>query len=442
MQHLATIRRLHDWLTMADPKPPQPAGLTPMVRGKGKLLVGSTDDPFDAYYELVLGDAQDQFRVTGMVLADPDTWPQRENGTRTRLLLSDGSHFDFEVKEFLQDRAVAGMVFTGPPDSGPAVASVVGSISSALRLTRPTYLAWEDLFEEEMPWLGESGRNRVRASALTARAVFHRGITTGELPPDGLKGSEVLPSQIHEGIYDAVACEFQKSSKLTPCVCEDVIPQIVHLILRLADSRVWEPIPFTIALWYMRITIDKWHARCLREAADLSDSERERGSRMEVVQDAGIAEEAGADRRAVNVDRADDREQASVRIEQQRPISEPKTPILISFADLSVRFTSDFQIELSWGDHREMATYGDLGLADRRGKSKPSKAWQDLRRLARESFLKPPRGPERHRLANRFTVLRKAFVERLNLNDDPFPFDKGQEGYTAAFKSLTPPPDR
>ena len=137
-----------------------------MVRGKGKLLVGSTDDPFDAYYELVLGDAQDQFRVTGMVLADPDTWPQRENGTRTRLLLSDGSYFDFEVKEFLQDRAVAGMVFTGPPDSGPAVASVVGSISSPLRLTRPTYLAWEDLFEEEMPWLGESGRNRAEINEL------------------------------------------------------------------------------------------------------------------------------------------------------------------------------------------------------------------------------------------------------------------------------------
>ncbi len=90
-----------------------------------------------------------------------------------------------------------------------------------------------------------------------------------------------------------------------------------------------------------------------------------------------------------------------------------------------------------------MATFGDLGLADRRGKSEPSKAWKDLRRLARESFLKPPLGPERHRLANRFTVLRKAFRERLKLNDDdPFPFDKGQEGYTAAFKSLTPPPDR
>ena len=266
-----------------------------------------------------------------------------------------------------------------------------------------------------MPWMDESGRNRVRASALAARAVFLRKTRTGNQPPDGLKGSEVLPSRIHEGLYNAVAGEFQKSSKLTPCVCEEVILQIVHLILRLADPMVWEPIPFSIVLPYMGIAIDEWHARCLQEAADLSDSEQESTTAVKADEGAGI--------------------------ENERPVGEPTAPTILSFADLSVRFTSDFQIELSWPGHREMATYGDLGLADRRGKPRPSKAWQDLRRLADTSCLKPLPGPERQRLANRIIELRKAFKKRLNLNEDPFPFDKGEASYTTAFKSLTPPHD-
>ena len=55
-------------------------------------------------------------------------------------------------------------------------------------------------------------------------------------------------------------------------------------------------------------------------------------------------------------------------------------PRLESFADLSVRFTSDFQIELSWAGHKEVATYDDLGLADRRGKGQtPNTAWRSNR---------------------------------------------------------------
>ena len=112
-----------------------------MKRGKGKLFIGSTDDPFDAYYELHHGDAKEEFSVTGTILADPDIWPKRENGARTRLLLSDGGYFDFEVKGLVRGRAVAGRVFTGPLDPGPAVASVVGSISSPVRLRRPAHVA-------------------------------------------------------------------------------------------------------------------------------------------------------------------------------------------------------------------------------------------------------------------------------------------------------------
>ncbi len=241
-------------------------------RGKGKLVVGSDEEPVDAYYQLAWHVGEDGFRVVGKIATESQAWPNIQERPRSRLMLGNGDYFDFAVQELLLERGVAGAAFTRQQDLGLVVASVVGTVSSPSPPKLTTYFALEDLLQAEMPWLGEAGSRRIESAALRARVEFRVGARAGNLPPAGEKGSEILPCKVHEGVYNAVATEFRENGRLTPAHCASSIPQITFQILRITDRPVWGPYPYTISLTFMGVAVDEWRARCLEQQDDLDQN--------------------------------------------------------------------------------------------------------------------------------------------------------------------------
>jgi hypothetical protein len=103
-----------------------------------------------------------------------------------------------------------------------------------------------------------------------------------------------------------------------------------------------------------------------------------------------------------------------------------KTPIRADWKDLTVTFTSEFQVQIHVGANpSHVQTYGDLGLEDQKRK-KPTLAWETFRELAEAEPTRlnlPPRkaydqdvtgDKEQQTIQNRIREINKVLRDALN----------------------------
>lgn len=236
----------------------------PTQQGKGKLFIDDHAEPVAAYYELAKVSEDLGPNVTGHILTEPAALAQIESRPEAKLVLDNGNEFIFKVQKLLLlDRPVAGKSLKGVDDTRPSVARVTGNILAPLVEDSACYHDLEDLFEGELPWVGESGKKRIESAALKARAMRMRGNQEGGQPPAGFPGSEVLPSRVLEEVFGPVATEFEKADKLSASACTESIPRITFQVLRTFDPPAWRYVPYGNAFDFMHIAMDECSSRYL-----------------------------------------------------------------------------------------------------------------------------------------------------------------------------------
>ena len=118
-------------------------------------------------------------------------------------------------------------------------------------------------------------------------------------------------------------------------------------------------------------------------------------------------------------------------------------PAHAGWQDVSIRFTSDFQIQAKIrGQPTEARTYAGLGFEDRRGKTgKPDVQWRLLEHFVRNGgVVESHRGTDfksRHALQKGVQKLRQRLKEVFGLDDDPIEYDVVENCYRATFQVTT-----
>jgi hypothetical protein len=107
--------------------------------------------------------------------------------------------------------------------------------------------------------------------------------------------------------------------------------------------------------------------------------------------------------------------------------------------DITIVFTSEFQVQISAGDQTQTRNYDEMGFADTRGAgSKPNRAWFILKQLADHGGRIPrPReltGPGLTALEKRIQSIRRKMRELFQIPGDPFKSFRPNYVYEARFK--------
>ena len=124
-----------------------------------------------------------------------------------------------------------------------------------------------------------------------------------------------------------------------------------------------------------------------------------------------------------------------------RPFS---TPDGSTWPDVIIRFTSDFQSQISVGDHTEVRTFIEMGFEDRRkGKrnSKPDQNWEVLRTFAEHggTFGSTKEANKWPKIEKRVQVINTRLKKLFGFSEKPIKYDKKARAYKAKVR-LVPPP--
>ncbi len=121
-------------------------------------------------------------------------------------------------------------------------------------------------------------------------------------------------------------------------------------------------------------------------------------------------------------------------------------PTGAGWKDVSIRFTSDFQIQATIrGQPTEARNYADLGFEDQRGKKgknrKPDFQWRLLKHFVRnggsvETHLEAG-FKSRNALQKGVRKLRQRLKKVFGLDDDPIEYDADEKSYRAKFQGTT-----
>jgi hypothetical protein len=119
------------------------------------------------------------------------------------------------------------------------------------------------------------------------------------------------------------------------------------------------------------------------------------------------------------------------------------TPEGTTWADVLVRFTGDFDAQISARDHTEVRTYVEMGFEDRRGKrsSKPDRNWVVLRDFAeRDGAIQSTKeAAEWPKLEKAVQSINARLKEVFGMLDSPIRYDRASKSYRAKFKLIGPP---
>lgn len=119
------------------------------------------------------------------------------------------------------------------------------------------------------------------------------------------------------------------------------------------------------------------------------------------------------------------------------------TPEGNSWPDLAIRFTSDFQVEITAAQIKEIRTYTELGFEDRRGKDnpKPDQNWETLRTFAyyRGAIHSTKEAKDWSKLEKCVQTINDRLKPIFGLSENPIEYDRKAKVYKVLLK-LTPPP--
>jgi hypothetical protein len=128
-------------------------------------------------------------------------------------------------------------------------------------------------------------------------------------------------------------------------------------------------------------------------------------------------------------------------------------PIKTEWKDVTITFTSEFQVQLLVGDQSHVVTYADLGFRNERH-DKPNLAWEKFRALAEANPHRLDLAPKKDQKSweretgdkERVTIQQRVKEIRANLQNalkrmgytipaktDPLPYDKEHDCYTPTF---------
>jgi len=128
-------------------------------------------------------------------------------------------------------------------------------------------------------------------------------------------------------------------------------------------------------------------------------------------------------------------------------------PIKTEWKDVTITFTSEFQVQLLVGDQSHVVTYADLGFRNER-QDKPNLAWETFRALAEANPHRIDLPPKKDQKSweretgdkERVTIQQRVKEIRANLRNalkrmgytipaktDPLPYDKEHDCYTPTF---------
>jgi hypothetical protein len=122
------------------------------------------------------------------------------------------------------------------------------------------------------------------------------------------------------------------------------------------------------------------------------------------------------------------------------------TPEGCTWPDIQVRFTSDFEVQISARDHTEVKNCGEMGFEDRRGRGhrKPDGNWEVLRRFAELSgaIQSTQQASDWRKLEKRVQTInvRLRMLFGLGLSENGIVYDRQTKAYRTRFR-ITPPPD-
>jgi hypothetical protein len=120
------------------------------------------------------------------------------------------------------------------------------------------------------------------------------------------------------------------------------------------------------------------------------------------------------------------------------------TPDGTAWGDVSFRFTSDFQVEISVrGSSTEVRNYTEMGFEDRRGKvkSKPDRSWERLRGFAEQSG--EIQSTRRHakdwsKLEKSVQTINQRLKSLFGFSQNPISYDTKLRCYKSMFKIAYP----
>jgi len=119
------------------------------------------------------------------------------------------------------------------------------------------------------------------------------------------------------------------------------------------------------------------------------------------------------------------------------------TPEGSTWDDVTIRLTSDFQVQISIRGRSEVRNYIEMGFEDRRAKRnpKPDQKWEFLRRFAEgtgaiQSTKEAAEWPKLEKAVQSISArLKKLF----DISDPPIEYDRRSKSYMTKFKLIGPP---
>ncbi|HLY59993.1 MAG TPA: hypothetical protein VKV95_04435 [Terriglobia bacterium] len=120
------------------------------------------------------------------------------------------------------------------------------------------------------------------------------------------------------------------------------------------------------------------------------------------------------------------------------------TPDGNKWPNVLIRFTSDFQVQVTVSDKTEVRNYVEMGFEDRRAKSnsKPDRNWEILREFATNNgvIASTKEAADWPKLEKAVQTLNKRLKELFTLSERPIIYDKQGKAYRTRL-TLIPPPD-
>jgi len=120
------------------------------------------------------------------------------------------------------------------------------------------------------------------------------------------------------------------------------------------------------------------------------------------------------------------------------------TPDGSTWPNVIIRFTSDFQSQISVGDHTEVRTFIEMGFEDRRkGKrnSKPDQNWEVLRTFAEHggTFGSTKEASEWRKIEKRVQAINNRLKKLFGFSEKQIVYDWKAKSYRAMLKLIPPP---
>lgn len=121
------------------------------------------------------------------------------------------------------------------------------------------------------------------------------------------------------------------------------------------------------------------------------------------------------------------------------------TPDGSTWPNVMIRFTSDFQVQLTVSNRTEVRNYIEMGFEDRRAKRspKPDQNWETLREFARSNgvITSTKDAADWPKLEKAVEKIKKRLRSVFGLSDPPIMYDRPTKSYRTAFEVLRPPDD-